>query len=261
MLSLPSLISIPESSRHTYLHSQNPSTSISAFPVPPRPPDTSPFSLPQFSLLQFLPTQHSRSHQSLPIRLFRKINPPRPSFHLALYSLLLCTAPRSLSLPPLTSAPFNPLPTLFHSFRTQQRTTRPPTFCQRPTHISLAFPFISELINQFSSLLFFPFAYKHNLKPRAENYSAFTTPVSRYVLVHFGTQFTHTLLPLLTRGASYLWTAICVWPPPATTTTSYFRLSTLRALTGSPHICTSPRSFFFSRLQRFIQLRISSISL
>lgn len=82
-------------------------TLSTAVPPPFSPPlHTSPFSLPQYSFLQFFPTQHSQPHQPLSTLMFCKTNPLHPSPYFAYLSLSLHAALPTPLLSPLLSAPF-----------------------------------------------------------------------------------------------------------------------------------------------------------
>lgn len=81
--------------------------------------------------------------------------------------------------------------------------------------------------------------------------SSLSTQVSYFVLLHYAAQFRRTPLPLLMSRGSYIKTAIKLWAPLATTTTSSFRRSLLRASTcfvPAPSFLR-PHSYFLGPLQ------------
>lgn len=161
------------------------------------PPNTSPFSHSRYSSFQCLRTQHNRPCHPLSTRLFGKTSLPVLPLSSILFFVLSTPLSYPSPLPALASAPFTTVSTLSHSPRIQQRVTRYPTFCCRPTRISPISPFIYRLINHFSSILLIRLAHKHILNPQDQAYSIPTPQISQSIMFHHATQFTDTAPPFL----------------------------------------------------------------
>lgn len=169
-------------------------------------------------------------YQPLPAALLRRKHSPLPPFFFPL-SLALHTAFSLCLLPAFPNILFNHLSTLSQLYHTQQRTNRSSTSSILRRQIRRFLPLLTHLVKQLASIPLIHFAFKGTIKPQARTYFMLTTQFSYFQLFHCATHSTHVLLPLLRDRALHFFTASQLRTFSATTNTSSFCRTTLRALT------------------------------